>query len=208
MLSLENKEFIEITKELRKNILDKEMIEFIKNPFKQYFNSNSNIHLYIKEPFGSQNFPDFLIFTKNYIFPLEIKFSNKVNSLTTPKWNSNIPKGNSIYLFANREKTNTPLLFFGNDYISNEIRNKMIKHFANFKEKQKLEKLLRDIQRMNNPYNPFGIYPKIRTDFLSSRQFIFGNDENLNIFDFAKKMKWVDNVFNTLQELVEEYEEE
>lgn len=133
-----------------------------------------------------QQFPDFLILTKNFVIPLETKFSTKNNRNELPKWNSNIPKSNSLYLFASTTKEN-PIMFLGSDYISNEIHNIFLDYFENFNEKDQIDNLKKKTDLLNNKYNPFGLYPKIRTDFLKRNDFVFGNDEKLNIFDFAKK---------------------
>ena len=80
-------------------------------------------------------------------------------------------------------------MFLGSDYISNEVHNIFLDYFENFNEKDQIDSLKKKTNLLNNKYNPFGLYPKIRTDFLKRNDFVFGNDEKLNIFDFAKKMK-------------------
>lgn len=120
-----------------------------------------------------------------------------------PKWNSNIPKSNSLYLFASTTKEN-PIMFLGSDYISNEVHNIFLDYFENFNEKDQIDSLKKKTNLLNNKYNPFGLYPKIRTDFLKRNDFVFGNDEKLNIFDFAKKMKWNENVISFLEGLLNE----
>lgn len=41
---------------------------------------------FIFQPFGSQNFPDFLVFTDTFALPLEIKFTSDTGF--KPVWNS------------------------------------------------------------------------------------------------------------------------
>lgn len=204
---------------------DKTNVEILSNPLKDYF--NDNIYIYIYQPFGSQNFPDFLVLTKNWLIPIETKFStkkNKKNSITKqsenlaklnvlPKWNSNIPKANTIYLFANNEYLT---FFIGNDYLSTEVRNKLIKYFDEFDEDNKLkllkEELIKDYDNIvkNNQYyvgNPTGICPSIRIDYLTKKDFKFGLNtfepkHNKNgIFDFSKNNKWEEHVFDFLNNL-------
>lgn len=122
-----------------------------------------------------------------------------------PKWNSNIPKSNAIYLYANAEKQK-PLVFLGDDFLGQETRILLNNFFEEFSEKQKIEELLNNIKGNANSYNPFGLFPKIRTDFLYKESFVFENKEKLNIFEFAKKMEWENNVFNFLEGLLENEE--
>ncbi|MDE5617533.1 MAG: hypothetical protein K2I36_01665 [Ureaplasma sp.] len=134
---------------------------------------------------------------------METKFFTKNNKNELPKWNSNIPKSNSLYLFVSASKEN-PIMFLGSDYISNEVHNIFINYFENFNEKMQIDILKEKTKLLNNKYNPFGLYPKIKMDFLKRNDFVFGNDEKLNIFDFAAKMKWKENVIIFLQGLLNE----
>ncbi|MFV8489034.1 hypothetical protein [Mycoplasma sp. 31_09] len=81
--------------ELKGKVTSKNGIEVLKNSFK-------NIRMdFIAQPFGSQNFPDFLIFCSDYIFSLEIKSNKNKNKVSTPlpMWNSNLPKARAIYIY-------------------------------------------------------------------------------------------------------------
>lgn len=95
-------------------------------------------------------------------------------------------------------------MFLGSDYISNNIREIIIKHFNDLDEETKLNELKEKIKFIPNKYNPFGLYPKIRTDFLSRNDFVFGNESKLSIFEFSEKMKWKDNVISFLRGLENE----
>lgn len=117
-----------------------------------------------------------------------------------PKWNSNIPKANSIYVYANTEK-HSPIIFLGNDFVGNDTRIILNDHFEQFDEKEKIDSLLASLKQNDKSFNPFGLYPKIRTDFLTRTDFIFGNDDSLDIFEFSKKMKWKEHVFDFLEGL-------
>ncbi|UBX98665.1 hypothetical protein [Mycoplasmopsis synoviae] len=75
---------------IKSKIENKNSIEIVENPF-----SKINHH-FIKQPYGSQSFPDFLVFTKNAIFPIEIK--SNINS-NRPKWNSSLPRSQAIYIY-------------------------------------------------------------------------------------------------------------
>jgi hypothetical protein len=60
---------------LKKEILQKGNNELIKNNF-----SASTYNTYFRSPYGSQNFPDFLVFTSRYIILIELKASKRVGS--------------------------------------------------------------------------------------------------------------------------------
>lgn len=137
--------------------------------------------------------------------PLEIKYSTHSKLKVKPKWNSNIPKANSIYLFAD---PNNFTYFMGADYLSPEIRNEFIDYFNNFNESECLILLKQKItnlnQNDNSLINPFGLYPKIRIDYLEIKDFEIGNQvfsKYNTIFDFAKINKWEEQVINYLNNL-------
>jgi hypothetical protein len=60
---------------LKKQVLQKGNNELIKNNF-----SASTHNTYFRSPYGSQNFPDFLVFTSKYIIPIELKASKRTGS--------------------------------------------------------------------------------------------------------------------------------
>lgn len=60
--------------------------------------SNNLKQTFIYQPYGSQQFPDFIVFTDKKVVPLEVKFSTK--SQSKPIWNSNVPRANAFYIFG------------------------------------------------------------------------------------------------------------
>ena len=60
---------------LKKEILQKGNNEIIKNNF-----PNFTHHTYLRIPYGSQNYPDFLVFSSQYIIPIELKSSKRTGS--------------------------------------------------------------------------------------------------------------------------------
>lgn len=204
LYSIDEDEFKKNYSTLKEQILNKNSSEIVLNPFSENISGDS-IYLYIHQPYGLQNFPDFLILTNKYAFPLEVKFSTKMSKKALPKWNNNIPKSNAIYLYTNAEKQK-PLVFLRDDFLGQETRILLNNFFEEFSEEQKIEQLLNNIKGNVNSYNPFGLFPKIRTDFLYKGSFVFENEEKLNIFDFAEKMKWKENVFTFLKGLLESEE--
>jgi hypothetical protein len=147
-----------IFKKIRKKILLKNSIEWVKNPFYEIKNA------FIFQPYGSQNFPDFIIFWNKHIIPIELKYSkneqgNKNIDIARPKWNSNIPKSNSIYIYGVATKTIT--FFLGSDIIRDDTRKVLLDFWDKIDKKQK-EKL---DEKLKNLSNNFGIYPYVRVDY-------------------------------------------
>lgn len=207
---LENKNFKEIESlfnDVKNKILDKNSVEIILNPFKRVINN------FIFQPYGSQNFPDILIFIEKFIIPLEIKFSTKDiknDFKKMPKWNSNIPKNSSLYIFSSQGNFIT--FFKGSDFIGDETRNLLYSYFDDINDNDKFEKILhkmnefKNIPEKNNE-NPFGLHPYIRKDFTYNKKFstsklIYKN--KISIFEYSKKMNWELNVINFLKELANE----
>lgn len=64
---------------------------------------------------------------------------------------------------------------------------------------------------MNEPksYNPFGLYPQIRTDFLEKKEFQIGKkigEEKIDFFEFSKNNEWESHVEYFLNGLEEKNE--
>ncbi|CAI2182480.1 15125_t:CDS:2, partial [Funneliformis geosporum] len=57
---------------LKKQVLQKSHNEIILNNFPAFTHNT-----YFRSPYGSQNYPDFLIFTSQYIIPIELKATDK-----------------------------------------------------------------------------------------------------------------------------------
>ncbi|MGL6097997.1 MAG: hypothetical protein ACRC0G_00090, partial [Fusobacteriaceae bacterium] len=74
---------------------------------------------FICQPFGSQSYPDILIFKNNRIIPLEIKFS-ATNS--KPMWNNSLPRQSGYYIMAlSKEFT----FIKGSQVITKEMETKL-----------------------------------------------------------------------------------
>lgn len=95
-------EYTKYLKSLQKN-------EFIKDLEGKYS--------FIHQPFGSQSFPDFIIFINGYMFHIECKSGKDII-----KWNSGYPRKNSIYIFSSK-KTDKTTIFFGDDSVLYEHYN-------------------------------------------------------------------------------------
>ena len=183
-------------KNIKKQIIEKNNIELIRNPDKNL------AYIYIYQPFGSQNYPDFLVITEEWIIPIEIKFSTHSEDNHLPKWNSNIPKSNCIYIYS---QVNKDIIYFlGSDFIGNDARVLLNNFFVDFNEEMatKLKVLKDKIISQNAKNNPFGIKPYIRKDYVYDKSFSSCPNEVVNgIYDYAKINHWKENLLHFLQEL-------
>lgn len=85
--------------------------------------------------------------------------------------------------------------FFRDDFLGHETRILLNNYFDEFNQNEKTKNLLERIKKDENSYNPFVLFSKIRTDFLYKDDFIFHNQEKLNIFEFSQIMKWKEKFF-------------
>ena len=106
-----------ILKNLKLKILNKKENNLIKNTtqYKKHF---------IIQPYGTQSYPDIIIFFNNKIISIEIKFTE--NKAINPLWNSGIPRLNGIYIFGSYGFTDLTF-FLGKDIITLEELNKIEK---------------------------------------------------------------------------------
>jgi len=173
-------------KELKKIIQNKLDIEHkIPNTHWQHLSG-----WFISQPFWTQSYPDFIIFTDKYIYVLEIKFSNSDNS--RPMWNSGFPLTNWIYIFW--WKVQQDITFFlGKDVLSNEERAIMI-HF--FEELKLLETQVNNqLAKYNKHKAWFQVY--IRKAFQQKK---VSNDTEMSFFNNTQRKKREMNVLNYVSE--------
>lgn len=57
---------------------------------------------FLKNPFGSQQYPDFLVFEGGRVVSVEVKFSSQKQR--KPIWNSGLPRPNGLYIFGSYER--------------------------------------------------------------------------------------------------------
>lgn len=81
-------------------------------------------NFFIPQPYGSQNYPDFLVFTEHKIFSIESKFLEKAG--TKPVWNGNLPKQDGIYILGSYHRQDVTL-FRGEDVLPEEERVSILK---------------------------------------------------------------------------------
>jgi len=84
-----------------------------------YKKSRAYADFFVMQPYGSQNYPDFIVFTKKNVYLIESKFvSGKAKK---PVWNGNLPKADGIYIFGSFYEQKVTF-FLGNDVLANKER--------------------------------------------------------------------------------------
>ena len=88
---------------------------------------------YIVQPFGSQDYPDFLIMDGEKIISIEAKYSQI--SQSKPMWNSGLPRLNGIYIFGASGLADITF-FRGGDILTADEIGKLHQFFADLKTSQ------------------------------------------------------------------------
>lgn len=132
---------------IKEHISNKLFSNFIDTP-------NNNLKkTFIYQPYGSQQFPDFIVFTDKKIIPLEVKFSTK--SQYKPIWNSNVPRANAFYIFGSyglRDLT----FFCGDDVIASKHRRFLYEFFKDIRKLQdEIRKDMPALDLTNRGFTPY-----------------------------------------------------
>ncbi|MCR8679639.1 MULTISPECIES: hypothetical protein [Campylobacter] len=179
-------------KEIKPKILSKNDTQILKNSI--YLNNTNRkdyANFFIWQPYGSQNFPDFLVFCQNYIFAIETKFSSKTSN--KPMWNSNIPKENSIYVFASYQQRDLTF-FLGHDVIEKKEREELLILWQKTDEEyNKWTKSFRDKINAGKFSNEYGFTTYIRKAY--EQKNTHNKNAILNFFKNKNRKKLEDNVF-------------
>ncbi len=110
-----------ILSNIKGQILDKEGTNFIQNTFA----SGELKKAFFCQPYGSQQYPDFLVLTEKFIVPIEIKYSGGKSCY--PMWNSNLPKSNAFYIFGSYG--NKDVTFFNGEDVLPSIERGLLLEF-------------------------------------------------------------------------------
>ncbi len=137
---------------IKKHIGNKFGDKFLEIP------SNNLKRTFIYQPYGSQEFPDFIIFTDKKIVPLEIKFSAK--SQSKPIWNSNVPRASAFYIFGSYGLKDITF-FCGADVLARKHRKGLYGFFAGIQALQ--DKIRLDMPALDITNR--GFTPYIRSAF-------------------------------------------
>lgn len=148
---------------------------------------------FIRGPFGSQSYPDFIVFTGKYIIPVEIKYSKE--SQTKPIWNSGIPRANGIYIFGSYKKRDITF-FLGCDILNKKRRTALIKFFEGVKADEKRFKKFAKEKLPDTEKR--GFMPYVRRAYDQEK---ISKDTELNYFSHPKR-RWLEkNVIAIIQKL-------
>lgn len=148
---------------------------------------------FIRGPFGSQNYPDFIVFTGKYVIPVEIKYSKE--SQTRPIWNSGIPRANGIYIFGSYKKGDITF-FLGGDVLNKKRRTALINFFEGIKAE---EKSFKKIAKEKLPdKEKRGFMPYVRRAYDQEK---ISKDTELNYFSHPKRWQLEKNVIITIRKL-------
>jgi len=117
-----NSEIDFFIEKIKLSVLDKLSMIYIKN-------TTSIKDAFFSQPYGSQEFPDFLVFTEFNVLLIDVKYSNEKQD--RPMWNGNLPKNNAFYIFASRKYKNSgDITFFqGKDILSQEHREILVSYW-------------------------------------------------------------------------------
>lgn len=75
---------------------------------------------FVFQPFGSQDYPDFLLFSGDYVIAIETKYSN--SGQRKPIWNSGLPRLNGVYVFGSYKAMDITFFKGGDILTADEIR--------------------------------------------------------------------------------------
>ncbi len=160
----------------------------------------SMVDIFVWQPFGTQDYPDFMIFTKKYIIPVEIKYSS--DTATSPMWNGNLPKANGIYVFGNNKKQDI-VLFKGIDMLPNDERKKLIGFWDEVREKYQSHKQITKQEIKENKLKfEYGFDVYIRKTFQQNKQ--INEQATTDLFKNKNKQKLHKLLFDYLTKVDDE----
>lgn len=189
----DTKEEIIDFKKIKSQITDKRNEDIILNNFEGLQFKNT----YIYQPYGSQNFPDFLIFTEKHIIALEIKYTKK--RATHPMWNSNLPKSNAVYIFGSYGAKDITF-FLGKDILPANERNLLLDFFDELemdtkKFKDKMEKLY----KVKTTFFDKGFMVYVRKAYTQDKG--INKNAETNYFKFNDRVKLEQNVIEYIKKI-------
>ena len=142
---------------------------------------------FMKKPYGSQEYPDFLVLEGDIAIGIEVKFSSKNNG--KPIWNSGLPRPNGIYIFGSYGRIDITF-FRGVNIVSVEDAKNLHGFFHQMKEHE-LEFNTNKMQDQTYGYSAY-----IRKAFAQSRQYNLSS--TLDFFCNPRRLKLEKSVLNIL----------
>jgi hypothetical protein len=138
---------------------------------------------YIRQPGGSQSFPDFLVRDFNgRIVLIEAKSGNGV----CPTWNGGLPKKDAVYVFTSIGRKETTI-FLGQDVIS-EVKEKLLSDFHDKlqAESKRLKEQLKELDAFDRGFDHY-----VRSKFGQG-----GGDKKVNYFTHADRARCEKNALS------------
>ncbi len=130
---------------------------------------------FVTQPYGSQQYPDFLVFENAKIWAIETKFNQKKAS--HPFWNSGLPRPNGIYIYACGARKQITF-FVGKDVVQSSIAEQM------HRQLDELKMMATKFNQQELSDQPHGFMIEVRKAFSQSKQF------NKNaVLDFVSNLK-------------------
>lgn len=186
-------------KKIKSLILDKKSNKIVEN----YLEDPRFKNCFVYQPYGSQNFPDFLIFTEKYIVALEIKYSTNKNK--SPMWNSNLPKGNAIYIFGSYGLKDI-MFFKGSDILPEEERNLLVDFFEKTKKMEnQFKKDMKEKFENGSIKQDKGFFVYVRRAYTQGKS--INKDAEKDYFKFSNRKQMEDHVIEFAKEISASLEE-
>ena len=117
---------------------------------------------FVTQPYGTQQYPDFLVFEDEKIWAIETKFNQKKAS--HPFWNSGLPRPNGIYIYACGARKQITF-FVGKDVVHPIVAEKMHHELDRFKT------MAVNFNKQELTTQPHGFLIEVRKAFSQSKQF-------------------------------------
>lgn len=184
-----------ILNSIKNSILDKKSNDIIDNI---YYKTNKSLgNCFICQPYGSQNFPDFVIFTNKKIIPIEIKYSS--GKSYSPMWNSNLPKANAIYIFGSYGREDITF-FLGCDVLPMSERDELINFFSEIKKlENNFRKKLKEKVKNNNALFDRGFDVYVRRAYQQDKS--INNNAEIDYFSHKNRMYCENSVIKFCESL-------
>ena len=157
----------------KKCVLEKAEVRPLANPFLHNFSRH-----FLYQPYGSQEYPDFLVLDNNFAVCIEVKFSK--NKSGKPIWNSGLPRPNGIYIFGSHGRKDITF-FRGAEVVSVLEAKKLHGFFRQMKEHEM------DFNTCQMQYQPYGYSAYIRKAFDQSRK--YNQESELDFFSNPKRLE-------------------
>lgn len=141
------------------------------------------VNFFIWQPYGKQNFPDFLIFTEYKVFSLETKYTK--DKSICPMWNGNLPKKDGLYIFGSYGLKDI-VVFRGEDVLPEEERVELINFWDSVdKEFKTYEKNRKKRHEKGKIKADYGFSPYMRKTYNQNKN--INKNSILNYFTDSRR---------------------